>query len=242
MDKDGGFSVTNKCDAGRNCRFAHSSEEVLYHPMIYKTTFCEEYAKQNRSNRTSTSGKKRCQQYYCPFAHGEEELRTSSASPEQIKMYLSSLQAFTSGDLGKADILKDLSSNPQEGSAYTNLKQESKMVSPILSTAPGLQPWTDNWASNQLGKCNTQTDFNDSMLALKLRSSATLAQPQCDQLFEFAPKEPHNVWSLNLPLPMKVETDYNSSKGTAKEALINDDDDDGEELFRDLSAYMYAML
>ncbi|CAE7882149.1 TZF5, partial [Symbiodinium sp. KB8] len=48
------------CQAGRKCGFAHSQEEVLYHPRRYKTSRC--YA----------SG---CRGYYCPDAHYPHERR-----------------------------------------------------------------------------------------------------------------------------------------------------------------------
>eukprot|EP00930_Biecheleria_cincta_P068809 TRINITY_DN56634_c0_g1_i1.p1 TRINITY_DN56634_c0_g1~~TRINITY_DN56634_c0_g1_i1.p1 ORF type:complete len:1116 (+),score=194.56 TRINITY_DN56634_c0_g1_i1:181-3528(+) len=51
------------CAKGLDCSFAHSSEEVLYHPRRYK--------------RVSCAGSSDCRGYYCPFAHNQEELRQS---------------------------------------------------------------------------------------------------------------------------------------------------------------------
>lgn len=54
----------SNCQAGRKCGFAHSQEEVLYHPRRYKTSRC--YA----------SG---CRGYYCPYAHYPHERREPKA-------------------------------------------------------------------------------------------------------------------------------------------------------------------
>jgi serine/threonine protein kinase len=62
-------SVLN-CHNGKNCKFAHSREEVLYHPLVYKTLVCEDH---------------HCSKYYCPFGHSHEELLPSHESPDYIK-------------------------------------------------------------------------------------------------------------------------------------------------------------
>jgi serine/threonine protein kinase len=46
---------------GKNCNHAHSREEILYHPSVYKTSMCESWS---------------CSRYYCPFAHSMDELVT----------------------------------------------------------------------------------------------------------------------------------------------------------------------
>jgi len=50
-----------RCEHGAQCRFAHSQEEALYHPLAYKTAPC----------RDAVS----CDRYYCAFAHAPWELR-----------------------------------------------------------------------------------------------------------------------------------------------------------------------
>lgn len=50
-----------KCIKGRFCENAHTMEEQMYHPSIYKTSICRSYPN--------------CSKKYCPFAHGSEELR-----------------------------------------------------------------------------------------------------------------------------------------------------------------------
>ncbi|CAK9001406.1 unnamed protein product [Durusdinium trenchii] len=47
----------------RRCRYAHSEEEVMYHPQNYKVRICEPH---------------NCCGFYCPFAHGPNELRQAS--------------------------------------------------------------------------------------------------------------------------------------------------------------------
>eukprot|EP01067_Filipodium_phascolosomae_P008118 Filipodium_phascolosomae@DN6820_c0_g1_i1.p1 len=62
---EGKTRVSNACPVGRRCRFSHSKEEQMFHPQIYKTVLCQDFPK--------------CMRYYCPFAHGEEELRNPQA-------------------------------------------------------------------------------------------------------------------------------------------------------------------
>ncbi|GAW82401.1 D13 protein [Plasmodium gonderi] len=56
-------SINSLCQRGGECPFAHSSEEILYHPLYYKTKRCEDYKKGS------------CNTYYCPFIHGLAETR-----------------------------------------------------------------------------------------------------------------------------------------------------------------------
>jgi hypothetical protein len=259
---DGSMAVTNKCEAGRLCRFAHSSEEVLYHPLIYKTTICEEYAKQNvqRNARGTFGNKKRCQQYYCPFAHGEEELRTSSIHPDHITMYLSALQAFTSGENGKVSVPKDGISNPKEEiidaqqqspleEAYANLKPEDLLLfPPILATSPALRLWADQqmWTSPKIGDLAlSQTNLKDDMFAMKTKSCLVPPPPlypsQYKQLADHPKGNQENGWPNNSFAPMKVQTECNGRNQTSH-ISIDEDEDDSDQIFRDLSAYMYEML
>uniref|UniRef100_A0A0G4ICU3 C3H1-type domain-containing protein n=1 Tax=Chromera velia CCMP2878 TaxID=1169474 RepID=A0A0G4ICU3_9ALVE len=56
------MKLINSCNLGKNCTYAHSKEEQLYHPLNYKTKRC-----------TSAGSCKRC---FCPFAHEDSEIRT----------------------------------------------------------------------------------------------------------------------------------------------------------------------
>ncbi|GFE55734.1 hypothetical protein BaOVIS_031380 [Babesia ovis] len=53
-----------RCTRGKNCNFAHSKEEELYHPLVYKTKQCSAYPK--------------CSRYFCPFVHSPSEMRDVS--------------------------------------------------------------------------------------------------------------------------------------------------------------------
>eukprot|EP00920_Eleutheroschizon_duboscqi_P018990 GHVT01045106.1.p1 GENE.GHVT01045106.1~~GHVT01045106.1.p1 ORF type:complete len:696 (+),score=122.90 GHVT01045106.1:1408-3495(+) len=55
------MTLTRRCARGRNCDYAHSKEEELYHPLVYKTKLC-----------TSSP---MCLRHFCPFAHSQAELR-----------------------------------------------------------------------------------------------------------------------------------------------------------------------
>ncbi|SBT78258.1 zinc finger protein, putative [Plasmodium ovale] len=59
-------SINSLCLRGGECPFAHSSEEILYHPLFYKTKRCEDYKKGS------------CNTYYCPYIHGLAETRIPS--------------------------------------------------------------------------------------------------------------------------------------------------------------------
>lgn len=57
------------CPEKRQCRFAHSEEEVLYHPLTYKVSMCGVG----------------CRGFYCPFAHGRHELRSGVEAEVQAQ-------------------------------------------------------------------------------------------------------------------------------------------------------------
>jgi len=93
--------VQNFCSAGVRCPCAHSKEEVLYHPQLFKTCMCEEHCGSSgggqRGARGSARGR-RCHRYYCPFAHGHQELRSSHLSAEQRERCLRALELFPAGE------------------------------------------------------------------------------------------------------------------------------------------------
>ena len=67
---------TQQCNL-QSCSLAHSYDERLYHPDVYKTSYCS-YPQDERSG---------CQGYgqHCPFAHSPQDLRLSSGkSIEQM--------------------------------------------------------------------------------------------------------------------------------------------------------------
>ncbi|KAK9170756.1 Zinc finger C-x8-C-x5-C-x3-H type (and similar) family protein [Cryptosporidium meleagridis] len=61
------MNLIRRCKKGKLCTFAHSKEEQLYHPLMYKTKECSLYPN--------------CNRYYCPFSHGIEQIR----APEKVR-------------------------------------------------------------------------------------------------------------------------------------------------------------
>lgn len=51
----------DNCPKGAECDFAHTRDEELFHPAVYKTSPCP--------------GGATCSGYYCPYAHNNDELR-----------------------------------------------------------------------------------------------------------------------------------------------------------------------
>lgn len=96
-EETGTQRMENNCTAGLRCPFAHSKEEVLFHPHIFKTNLCEEHANNTSSTAKGRNAKKnRCHRYYCPFAHGNDELRTSPLPAEQRERCVRGMEVFPS--------------------------------------------------------------------------------------------------------------------------------------------------
>ncbi|OII78247.1 zinc CCCH type domain-containing protein [Cryptosporidium andersoni] len=56
-------SSISRCTRGGGCPFAHSYEEINYHPLMYKTRICEQFQRGD------------CTTYYCHLIHGLAERR-----------------------------------------------------------------------------------------------------------------------------------------------------------------------
>ncbi|KAJ1608588.1 CCCH RNA binding domain-containing protein [Cryptosporidium canis] len=65
------MNLIRRCRKGKLCTFAHSKEEQLYHPLMYKTKECSLYPN--------------CNRYYCPFSHGVEQIRNPDEVRESIE-------------------------------------------------------------------------------------------------------------------------------------------------------------
>lgn len=91
--------MENHCPAGLSCTFAHTKDEVLYHPQIFKTMLCEEHRNLPNDQRGARRSKHRskCHRYYCPFAHGKQELRSSPLTMEQCEACIRSVVVFPHG-------------------------------------------------------------------------------------------------------------------------------------------------
>eukprot|EP00915_Cephaloidophora_sp_WS-2016_P009714 GHVH01013963.1.p1 GENE.GHVH01013963.1~~GHVH01013963.1.p1 ORF type:complete len:719 (+),score=58.57 GHVH01013963.1:61-2217(+) len=70
----GALKVKNSCFSGQRCRYSHTKEEQLYHPQVYKTKLCNAWNLEPNLNR--------CRKYYCPFAHGDKEIRRPVSARE----------------------------------------------------------------------------------------------------------------------------------------------------------------
>ncbi|KAH8740005.1 hypothetical protein FG386_000832 [Cryptosporidium ryanae] len=64
LDQSSG-KIVSMCNRGGYCPFAHSIEEVIYHPLRYKTEICTAFQKGE------------CKIYYCHLIHGLAERRPS---------------------------------------------------------------------------------------------------------------------------------------------------------------------
>ncbi|KAH8583916.1 zinc finger protein [Cryptosporidium sp. chipmunk genotype I] len=62
LDQETG-KVANFCNRGGYCPYSHSMEEVIYHPLIYKSELCAAFQKGE------------CKTYYCHLIHGLAERR-----------------------------------------------------------------------------------------------------------------------------------------------------------------------
>jgi len=67
VKKGNKMSLMRRCNRGRQCLYAHSKEEELYHPLMYKTKMC--------------SAHPACSRCHCPFAHSPQELRKPFSNP-----------------------------------------------------------------------------------------------------------------------------------------------------------------
>eukprot|EP00915_Cephaloidophora_sp_WS-2016_P003358 GHVH01004497.1.p1 GENE.GHVH01004497.1~~GHVH01004497.1.p1 ORF type:complete len:679 (+),score=68.16 GHVH01004497.1:758-2794(+) len=63
---DSKMMLSRKCSNGKTCEHSHSKEEKLYHPLFYKTNDCS-----NGLCVNDLPGR----QYFCPFAHNDNERR-----------------------------------------------------------------------------------------------------------------------------------------------------------------------
>lgn len=66
------FFARGQCKKAHNCDFAHGEDELIYKPDLWKTALCRDW-QGHRCSRPSAK---------CPFAHGRQELRTTTAREE----------------------------------------------------------------------------------------------------------------------------------------------------------------
>lgn len=142
-DADGGtVRMENKCNAGLRCPWAHSKEEVLFHPHIFKTILCDDHAKNaGRGNK-----KNKCHRYYCPFAHGSDELRASPLSAEQRDKCLKAAEDFASDACCPVCVcpwttppVGTINASEEIREKFPDVASLNFGVPPAISPAPGLE-------------------------------------------------------------------------------------------------------
>lgn len=103
-DGRGRTIAKSNCKQKRNCRFAHTKEEQMYHPHVYKTVRLVGSGlhsfQESRKHRVALISPLQmicrqykengwCERYYCPFAHNESELRHVDSSTDMHKLFSS---------------------------------------------------------------------------------------------------------------------------------------------------------
>lgn len=108
------MNLIRRCKKGKLCTFAHSKEEQLYHPLMYKTKECSLYPN--------------CNRYYCPFSHGIKQIRTSEMVRESIEevMKNGSDQIFKNPYLLLSNMGKSTQTNDDEVNNNLNNFANSK--------------------------------------------------------------------------------------------------------------------
>ncbi|KAL7069049.1 hypothetical protein ACR3K2_05820 [Cryptosporidium serpentis] len=89
----GRMSLACRCRKGRICPYAHTKEEELYHPDTYKTKICNSYPD--------------CKRYYCPFSHGEDDIR-NTINQDYDKNWGVTSEVETSDDLTDVKLPEDI--------------------------------------------------------------------------------------------------------------------------------------
>mmetsp|Transcript_25234 Transcript_25234/g.58082 ORF Transcript_25234/g.58082 Transcript_25234/m.58082 type:complete len:573 (+) Transcript_25234:91-1809(+) len=142
----GQMELTISCSEGGKCSKAHSKDEVLYHPHIFKTLPCEDY--QARGGKSIV---RRCHRFYCPFAHGDQELRESPLCLEDRQALVeAALEQFPSNDCCKVcapDLLvphygevvdKDALDDPKAASKRSEATNMEAFLGGMSQTVPSL--------------------------------------------------------------------------------------------------------
>lgn len=81
VKKGNKMTLVRRCSRGRGCMYAHSKEEELYHPSMYKTKLCNAQP---------------CTRYFCPFAHATAELRKPPPATAVTSVVSSSVEVASS--------------------------------------------------------------------------------------------------------------------------------------------------
>lgn len=108
--------LIRKCDKGRNCYYAHSKEEQLYHPMVYKARMCKSHES--------------CYRRFCPFAHNLDEVRNALS----LDSYLKLVQDYWKNkQLNSNQEEKSISGNTQLTAALEAVHKQNQQIQQILN-------------------------------------------------------------------------------------------------------------
>ncbi|CEL98479.1 unnamed protein product [Vitrella brassicaformis CCMP3155] len=126
---EGGKLVETTCTRSDGCPFAHSYEELIFHPLFYKTLLCPDHTHYGH-----------CPRYYCHFAHSEHELRDPQSLADipkpQLDPHLLSLSIAASSPTLVSPA--DIENSPQLSLAYSLPLHPS--VTPLLGIGPTTLP------------------------------------------------------------------------------------------------------
>ena len=112
------------CPEGKSCKLAHSFEEVLYHPRVYKVATCDVH---------------QCMTYYCPFAHNLAEQQHRGGHCEKPN----DLIKRTIGDVEQRELFVDERADTNEPSIFSHHDEyATPPYSPSFS--PNRRPFTSH--------------------------------------------------------------------------------------------------
>lgn len=195
INDTGEVKLENHCPAGLACAFAHTKDEVLYHPSLFKTTMCEEHRLLMTDVRGARRSKNRprCHRYYCPFAHGKQELRSSPMAPEQREAAISAIASFVPAVCCSVCTHNQLGPPCPETPAYTGNGQQAQAQESL---------WGQNEA--QLWQGTSQPLLSEMLLGRNTADRATSEGTN-----------PH-VWNANpwLQQPLQPQASNLSSLST----------------------------
>ena len=144
---NGKRQISINCHNGKNCRFAHSREEILYNPSVYKTLMCES---------------SRCTRYYCPFAHSVTELMQSPDGLDYVRSCMGSYrdqrELFTDESSSESEINEEeysvdslfgSSGTPGMHTGLRMRKASNSSATSMMMMAPRLSFSNTDWASGE---------------------------------------------------------------------------------------------
>eukprot|EP01055_Gregarina_sp_Pseudo9_P005736 Gregarina_sp_Pseudo_9__5735@NODE_837_length_2146_cov_156_884670_g785_i0_p1_GENE_NODE_837_length_2146_cov_156_884670_g785_i0NODE_837_length_2146_cov_156_884670_g785_i0_p1_ORF_typecomplete_len365_score29_22zfCCCH/PF00642_24/0_014zfCCCH/PF00642_24/1_1zfCCCH/PF00642_24/43zfCCCH_3/PF15663_5/2_2zfCCCH_3/PF15663_5/0_011zfCCCH_2/PF14608_6/14zfCCCH_2/PF14608_6/4_4zfCCCH_2/PF14608_6/0_14DUF3363/PF11843_8/0_089_NODE_837_length_2146_cov_156_884670_g785_i09832077 len=110
------MKVKTWCRRGRHCMFAHTKEEQMYHPLVYKTQVCRDWPG--------------CNKPFCPFAHGLSELRDPDSFPlgsmEGPEIVEESIRDLVGEDKIRQDFERKFREREMNEKVLRNLKESIK--------------------------------------------------------------------------------------------------------------------